>query len=112
MHNKIEAVQKAILMKNLPTWLNQEAWSEWVQFRKEIKKKLVQTTINRQLKFLEKHKADHVLILEQSIMNGWTGLFEIKQQKNNQQQSSAEYVDEYFKKENEAQEEIIYAELG
>lgn len=65
---------------NLPQWLNQEAWSEWVQFRKEIKKKLVPTTINRQLKFLEKHKEDHVLIIEQSIMNGWTGLFILKQQ--------------------------------
>jgi len=63
-------------MKDLPHWLNKEAWAEWVQFRKEIKKKLVQTTINRQLKFLEKHKDTHVLILEQSIQNGWQGLFE------------------------------------
>ena len=67
-------------MNPLPQWLNQEAWIEWVQFRKEIKKKLVQTTINRQIKFLEKHKANHVEILEQSIRNGWQGLFELKQQ--------------------------------
>jgi len=65
-------------MKDLPQWLNKEAWAEWAQFRKEIKKKLVQTTISRQLKFLERHKDIHVLILEQSIQNGWTGLFETK----------------------------------
>ncbi len=79
----------------LPTWLNQEAWSEWVQFRKEIKKKLVQTTINRQLKFLEKHKADHILILEQSIQNGWQGLFKVKKQQFNQRNAevgSIEYM--------------------
>jgi len=58
-------------MKNLPTWLNKEAWNEWVQFRKEIKKKLVATTISRQIKFLEKHKDTHIEILEQSILNGW-----------------------------------------
>lgn len=65
-------------MKDLPQWLNKEAWAEWVQFRKEIKKKLVQTTISRQIKFLEKHKENHVAILGQSVQNGWTGLFEIK----------------------------------
>ena len=46
----------------------------------DLKKKLVKTTISRQLKFLEKHKEDHVQILEQSIQNGWQGLFVIKQQ--------------------------------
>jgi len=65
-------------MKNLPQWLNKEIWAEWVQFRKELRKKLVQTTINRQLKFLEKHKENHVAILEQSIQNGWQGLFDVK----------------------------------
>jgi len=26
-------------MEDLPQWLNKEAWNEWVQFRKKIKKK-------------------------------------------------------------------------
>ncbi len=93
-------------MKNLPQWLNQEAWTEWVQFRKEIKKKLVQTTINRQLKFLEKHKTNHVAILEQSIQNGWQGLFEVKQtfKRNTPQVGSLEW-------ERLQQEEIIDAKL-
>jgi len=81
-------------MKDLPQWLNKEAWAEWVQFRKEIKKKLVQTTINRQLKFLEKHKDTHVLILEQSIQNGWQGLFNITATKSNRvaEVGSIEYM--------------------
>jgi len=70
-------------MKDLPQWLNKEAWAEWVQFRKEIRKKLVQTTISRQLKFLEQHKDNHVVILEQSIQNGWQGLFDVKVTKSN-----------------------------
>jgi len=63
-------------MKDLPQWLNKKAWTEWVQFRKELRKPLKPTTINRQLKFLEKHEENHAQILEQSIQNGWQGLFE------------------------------------
>ena len=59
----------------LPQWLNKEAWAEWVQFRKEIRKPLKPTTIKLQLKMLEKHKENHVEILETSIQNGWQGLF-------------------------------------
>ena len=62
-------------MKDLPQWLNQEAWQLWVQFRKEIRKPLKPTTIKLQLKMLEKHKLHHVEILETSIQNGWQGLF-------------------------------------
>jgi len=81
-------------MKDLPQWLNKEAWAEWMQFRKEIKKKLVKTTISRQLKFLEKHKENHVAILEQSIQNGWQGLFDIKVTKSSKiaEVGSIEYI--------------------
>ena len=66
-------------MKTLPQWINQEAWELWVQFRKEIRKPLKPTTIELQLKMLEKHKANHVQILETSIQNGWQGLFPPKE---------------------------------
>lgn len=61
----------------LPDWLNKEAWAEWELYRKEIKKKLTPTTVKRQLKELEAHKADHVEMIANSIRNGWTGLFPI-----------------------------------
>lgn len=62
---------------NLPDWLDKEVWERWEQHRKEIRKKLTPTTIKSQLRMLEKHKANHVEIIEKSIQNGWTGLFEI-----------------------------------
>lgn len=62
----------------LPEWLDKEAWANWEQHRKEIRKKLTPSTIKSQLKMLEKNKEDHVAIIEKSIQNGWTGLFEIK----------------------------------
>lgn len=62
----------------LPDWINPEVWDEWETYRSEIKKKLTKTTVARQLKFLEDHKADHAQIIANSIGNGWTGLFEIK----------------------------------
>ena len=62
-----------------PEWLNMRAWNEWVDFRKEIRKPLKsKTMINHQISFLAKHKAEHVEIINQSIMNGWQGLFELK----------------------------------
>lgn len=62
----------------LPDWLNEEAWSEWLKYRSAIKKKMTPKTVKMQLNFLELHKADHVGIIKQSIMNGWTGLFPLK----------------------------------
>ncbi len=68
--------------QELPEWLDKEAWNEWVAFRKEQRKKLTPMSIKKQIKFLEKHKADHAAIIEQSIKNGWTGLFELKRGRN------------------------------
>lgn len=64
----------------LPDWLNKKAWTEWEQHRKEIKKTLTPAAVKKQISFLEKNKHQHVDIIHQSIMNGWTGLFAIKNQ--------------------------------
>lgn len=63
----------------LPTFLNKKAWEAWKQHRKEKGKKLTPTSIKLQLKFLEANQKDHVQIIKNSITNGWTGLFEIKE---------------------------------
>lgn len=73
--------KKEELEIGLPDWLNIETWESWVAYRKEIRKKLTITTIKRQLAMLEKNKDNHVAIIEKSIQNGWTGLFEIKDSK-------------------------------
>lgn len=60
----------------LPDWIDISSWLEWELHRKEIKKKLTASAVKKQIAFLEKHKDNHVQIIEQSIRNGWTGLFE------------------------------------
>lgn len=59
----------------LPEWLDKKSWSEWVIHRKEIKKSLTPMSMKKQIKLLENDKANHVEIIQNSIRNGWTGLF-------------------------------------
>lgn len=57
------------------------AWTEWEQHRKEKKQKLTPLSVKKQLKFLlefNRTKEEIIAIINQSIMNGWTGLFELK----------------------------------
>lgn len=56
-----------------------EAWSDWVIYRKEIKKPLTDTAIKRQLNTLkEMTEANAIESITNSISNGWAGLFEVK----------------------------------
>jgi hypothetical protein len=52
------------------------AWSDWCQFRKEIKRPLTPTAVSRQLNFLRGlTEAQALASIDQSIRSGWTGLF-------------------------------------
>lgn len=62
----------------IPEWMDQESWLNWENYRKSKGKKLTPQTIKLQIKLLEEHKEDHIKIIENSIRNGWTGLFELK----------------------------------
>ena len=67
----------------IPEELNDEhflnVWSEWKQYRKEIKKPLKTTTIKYQMKKLKKYKPETAAaMLIQSIENQWQGIFELK----------------------------------
>jgi len=53
-------------------------WREWWDYRKEIEKPLKATTAKKQLAFLETQGREAVEVLEQSMVNGWTGLFPLK----------------------------------
>jgi hypothetical protein len=53
------------------------AWAKWYDFRKEIKKRLTPTTVISQLKKLSEF-SDPVASIENSITNGYMGLFEVK----------------------------------
>ena len=59
-------------------------WKQWIIHRSEIKKKLTQSTMDAQLKKLEKFGAvDASEMIMQSIENGWMGLFPVKENNNN-----------------------------
>lgn len=56
-----------------------EAWNEWVTFRKEKKAPLTPTSIKKQIQFLGgRGDPEIIAILNQSMTNGYTGLFELK----------------------------------
>jgi hypothetical protein len=61
-----------------------KAWSEWEQHRKEKKQKLTPSTIKKQIKFLGGRADPEIIeIINRSITNGWTGLFELPNNNNN-----------------------------
>lgn len=61
----------------------QAKWNEWVDYRTELRKPLKDTTFRKQIQFLDEHRAEAVAILEQSMLNGWQGLFPLKNSRTN-----------------------------
>lgn len=57
-----------------PTNVTPSVWADWCQHRREIGKRLTKTTCDRQAKTLAGHHVPDAVI-NQSISNGWTGLF-------------------------------------
>jgi len=55
------------------------AWSSWIAYRKETKKKLVNSTVVKQFAFLKSmnDEAKAIQSINQSIEKGWAGLFDI-----------------------------------
>ena len=57
-------------------------WAEWLKYRRSIRKKVEPFGARRQLNFLARHDMDDaVAIMEQSMMMGWQGLFELDKDK-------------------------------
>ena len=56
-----------------------EAWNEWVDFRKEIKKTITKSTAKKQIAFLL-IQPDPIECINKSIRSGWAGLFPIKEE--------------------------------
>jgi hypothetical protein len=56
-----------------------EAWKQWLAFHNEIRKPLRPSTVKRQIAFLSQ-QPEPVAVIEQSIQNGWQGLFPLKLQ--------------------------------
>ena len=56
------------------------AWSQWISFRKQKKNAIQENTARLQLAKLASYAdiSTQVAVIEQSIMQGWTGLFDLK----------------------------------
>lgn len=64
-----------------------EAWTEWIVFRKNVKKKPVsETGAKEQLEWLSKQSLP-VEIIKQSLKNEWQGLFELKEKSSAKKES-------------------------
>ncbi|MRT14972.1 replication protein [Enterobacteriaceae bacterium RIT711] len=73
------------LTAELPEWLPKPVWHSWVCYRKDIKKPIKsQQTVTQAVNLLERSLAKGYPpdeLINQSIANGWQGLFEPKQDK-------------------------------
>lgn len=76
------AVSFDALAVQLPDWLSAEIWSSWVAYRRDLKKPIKsQQTVTQAINLLERCKCSGYQpeeIINQSIANGWQGLFEPK----------------------------------
>lgn len=76
------AVSFDALAVQLPDWLSAEIWSLWVAYRRDLKKPIKsQQTVTQAINLLDRCRLNGYSpeeIINQSIANGWQGLFEPK----------------------------------
>ncbi|EPP7664421.1 replication protein [Klebsiella pneumoniae] len=76
------AVSFNALAVQLPDWLSAEMWSSWVAYRRDLKKPIKsQQTVTQAINLLDRCRLNGYSpeeIINQSIANGWQGLFEPK----------------------------------
>ena len=69
----------------LPDWLPMDAWEGWIEMRNQRKKPLTGRAVTRALDRLRefREKGQNITeVLDRSTMNGWTDLYEIREQNN------------------------------
>lgn len=64
--------------EEIPPGLNKTAWLQWVNYRKQIRKPLKPVSIPAAQKALAAFGSEQSAVVEQSIANGWQGLFALK----------------------------------
>lgn len=69
------------MVVELPDWLDDETWSDFLEHRRKLKAPmtdLAQRRAVRELGRLREAGHDPETVLDQSIVNGWKGLFPVK----------------------------------
>lgn len=86
-----------------PQGLDVQSWERWLAYRKEIGKALRPASIPSAQQALVKHGDQQAAVVEQSIANGWQGLFAMKAGQNKSPSESFYERDQRLKAENVAQ---------
>lgn len=76
---------------SIPSFIDNNIWNDWVEYRNEIKKPLKPSIVKAQVKkFVQWHDEGYDVneIINTTISNGWTGLFEPKGKVNKNGKSS------------------------
>lgn len=83
LKNKEVIKDKERVIRELPYSVNAEAWAEFVQHRKDIRKPLTELAETKNLNILAKLTFDQQQeVVDQTIANRWTGLFAPKEKTN------------------------------
>jgi hypothetical protein len=83
--SKIHQLNTKYIRRELPECIPADAWNGWVEMRLARKKPLTDRAYNQAIDKLVafKDKGQNITeVLDRSTMNGWTDLYEIKEQKN------------------------------
>ena len=75
----------------IPNWLPKDSWKDWCDYRRSGKNKFTEKAQILSIATLEmlKNKGnDPVEVINRSIQNGWTGLFELQEKQKSVPQSS------------------------
>lgn len=96
---KKERIKEKTPLPPLPEWINVEAWESFRQHRIELKKRMTPRAEELTIKHLEKLEKEgnpHVEVINQSIRNGYQGVFELKKAgKPKPAQADDHYYDNY-----------------
>lgn len=80
--DKAQPKKQVAVEIDLPDWLDKQTWEDFKQHRKEIKKPMSDLAQRKTINQLDKMRSkgqNAEDVLNQSIANGWQGVFEIKQ---------------------------------
>ena len=62
----------------LPDWIDAELWAAWVEVRTKKRAPNTRRALELSVKQLQKIGGDHRAVLEQSVRNGYQGLWQVK----------------------------------
>lgn len=73
-----EPKEPLVITPLYPPGLDVEAWERWLDYRKQIRRPLKSVSIPTAQKALAAFGVDQAAVVNQSIANGWQGLFPLK----------------------------------